>query len=45
MPTRSGTTYLREEVSETNIDSMTSQPTLANLMAKLEALTHNIAQT
>ena len=45
MPTRSGTPYLREEVSETNTDSMTSQPTLADLMTKLEALTHDMAQT
>ena len=28
MPTRSGTSYLREEVSEPNTDSMASQPTL-----------------
>jgi len=45
MPTRSGTPYLREEVSEPNTDSMTSQPMLADLIAKLEALIHDMAQT
>ena len=45
MTTRSGTPYLREEVSEPNTDSMASQPLLADLMAKLEALTHDMAQT
>ena len=45
MPTSSGTPYLREEVSEPNTDSIVSQPTLADLMAKLEALTHDMAQT
>ena len=45
MSTRSSTPYLREKVSEPNTDFMASQPTLADLMAKLEALTHNMAQT
>jgi len=45
MSTRSGTPYLCEEVSEPNTDSMSSQPALADLMAKLEALTHDMAQT
>ena len=45
MPTRSCTPYLREEVSERNTDSMASQPILADLMAKLEALIHDMAQT
>ena len=45
MPTRSDTLYLCEEVSEPNTDFMTSQPTLADLMAKFEALTYDIAQT
>jgi len=40
MLTRSGTPYLREEVS----DSMASQPILADFMAKLDALTHDLAQ-
>ena len=44
MPSRSGTPYLHEEVSEPNTDSMASQPTLADLVAKLEALTHDMAQ-
>ena len=44
MPSRSGTPYLRE-VSEPNIDSIASQPTLVDLMAKLKALTHDMAQT
>jgi len=39
------TPYLREEVSEPNTDSMASQSTLADLMAKLEALAHDMAQT
>ena len=43
MSTRSGTLYLREEVSEPNTDSMLSQATIADLMAKLEALTHDMA--
>ena len=41
---RSGTPYL-SEVSELNTDFMASQPTLADLMAKLEALTLDMAQT
>ena len=45
MSTRSGTPYLREEVSEFNTDSMASQPTLTDLMAKLEALTCDMTQT
>ena len=39
MPTRSSTLYLREEVSEPNNDSMTSQPILIDLIAKLGILT------
>ena len=42
---RSDTLYLREEDSEPNTDFITSQPTLPDLMAKLEALTHDMAQT
>ena len=45
MPTRSGTSYLSEEVSELDTDFMASQPFLTDLMAKLEALTHDMAQT
>ena len=44
MLTWSGTPYLREDVSEPNSDFMASQPTLADLMAKLEALTHDMAR-
>jgi len=36
---RSGNSYLLGGTSEPNTDFMASQPTLVNLMAKLEALT------
>jgi len=39
MPTRGGTPYLREEVSESNTDSMASQPSLTDIMSKLDFLT------
>jgi len=45
MPTRSGNSYLLWETSETNTDSMVSQPTLSDLMAKLEALTTGLDKT
>ena len=45
MPTHSGTPYSCKEVSEPNTDSMASQSTIADLKAKLEALTHDMAQT
>ena len=43
MSTHSGTPYLREEVNKLNTDSIAFQPTLADLIAKLEALTHDMA--
>ena len=42
MPTRSGTPYLCEKVSEPNTNSMASQPTLADIMAKLDFLTQEV---
>jgi len=39
MPTHSGTPYSCKEVSEPNTDSMTSQSTLADIMANLDFLT------
>ena len=39
MPTHSGTPYLCEKVSKPNADSMVSQPTLADIMTKLDFLT------
>jgi len=39
MPTRSGTPYLCEKVSEPNTDSMASQLTLADIMTNLDFLT------
>ena len=43
MPNHSGNSYLLDEISEPNTDFMASQPILADLIAKLEALTHNMA--
>jgi len=45
MPTRNSNTYLLGETSEPNTDFMSSQPTLADLMAKLEALTTGLDKT
>ena len=45
MPTRNGNQYLLGETSEPNTDFMASQSTVANLMAKLEALTTGLDKT
>jgi len=45
MSTRGDTPYLHEKASEPNTDSMASQPTLPDLITKLEALTYEMTQT
>jgi len=44
MPTRSGNSYLLDESSKPESISMESQLTLAEIMAKLEALTQSVTK-
>jgi len=44
MPARNGNPYLLDESSKPESISMDSQPTLAEIMAKLEALTQTVTK-